>query len=73
MNKKQFIHGRLVFYENFLPGGDEKTATFATLREQLNKLETDEDYIKFVRSLDVRVVILKKDFVRNTIFHLRVG
>ena len=54
MNKKQFIHSRLVFYENFLAGGDEKTATFATLREQLNKLETDEDYIKFVRSLDVR-------------------
>lgn len=54
MNKKQFIYGRLVFYENFLPGGDEKTATFASLREQLNKLETDEEYIKFVRSLDVR-------------------
>lgn len=52
MNKKQFIYGRLVSYENFLPGGDEKTATFASLREQLNKLETDEEYIKFVRDLD---------------------
>ena len=54
MNKKQFIYGRLVFYENFLPGGDEKTATFAELRSQLNKLETDEEYIKFVRGLDIR-------------------
>ncbi len=54
MNKKQFIYGRLVFYENFLAGGDEKTATFAKLREQLNKLETDEEYIKFVRDLDIR-------------------
>lgn len=54
MNKKQFIYGRLVFYENFLAGGDEKTATFATLREQLNKLETDEEYIKFIRDLDIR-------------------
>lgn len=52
MNKKQFIYGRLVFFENFLHGGDEKIATFATLREQLNKLETDEEYIKFVRDLD---------------------
>ena len=53
MNKKQFIYGRLVSYENFLAGGDEKTATFAELREQLNKLETDEEYIKFVRNLDI--------------------
>ena len=52
MNKKQFIYGRLVFFENILGGCDEKTATFATLREQLNKLETDEEYIKFVRDLD---------------------
>lgn len=51
MNKKQFINGRLIFYENVL-AGDEKTATFAELRKQLNKLETDEDYIKFVRNLD---------------------
>ena len=54
MNKKQFIYGRLVFYENYLAGGDEKTATFSELREQLNKLETDEEYIKFVRDLDIR-------------------
>ena len=53
MNKKQFIYGRLVFYENFLAGGDEKTATFSELREQLNKLETDEEYIKFIRGLDI--------------------
>lgn len=52
MNKKQFIYGRLVFYENFLAGGDEKTVKFSELREQLNKLETDEEYIKFVRDLD---------------------
>ena len=52
MNKKQFIYGRLVSYENIL-SGDEKTATFAELREQLNKLETDEEYIKFVRNLDI--------------------
>ena len=44
MNKKQFLNGRLTFYENYLAGGDEKTATFAELREQLNKLETDEEY-----------------------------
>ena len=52
MNKKQFIYGRLVFFENILGCGDEKTTTFAELREQLNKLETDEEYIKFVRDLD---------------------
>ena len=54
MNKKQFLNGRLTFYENYLAGGDENTATFAELRSQLNKLETDEEYIKFVRSLDIR-------------------
>ena len=52
MNKKQFIYGRLVFLENCFDDGDEKKATFATLREQLNKLETDEEYIKFARDLD---------------------
>lgn len=54
MNKKQFLQGRLTFYENYLACGDEKTATFAELRSQLNKLETDDEYIKFVRSLDIR-------------------
>ena len=52
MNKKQFIYCRLVFFENILAGGYEKTVTFANLREQLNKLETDEEYIKFARDLD---------------------
>lgn len=51
MNKKQFIYGRLVSYENIL-SGDEKTVKFSELREQLKKLETDEEYIKFVRDLD---------------------
>lgn len=54
MNKKQFIYGRLVFYENYLAGGDIYTATFAELRKELSQLETDEEYIKFVRDLDIR-------------------
>lgn len=52
MNKKQFLNGKLTFYESCL-GGDEKTTSFAELRSQLNKLETDEEYIKFIRSLDI--------------------
>lgn len=52
MNKKQFIYGRLDFYENCFSDIEEKTVKFSELREQLNKLETDEEYIKFVRDLD---------------------
>lgn len=52
MNKKQFIYGMLNLYENYFTGSDKKTVKFSELREQLNKLETDEEYIKFVRDLD---------------------
>lgn len=52
MNKKQFIYGMLNLYENYFTGSDEKTVKFSELREQLKKLETDEEYIKFVRDLD---------------------
>lgn len=54
MNKKQFIYDMLNLYENYFTGSDEKTVKFSELREQLNKLETDEEYIKFVRDLDKR-------------------
>lgn len=52
MNKKLFIYDMLNLYENYFTGSDEKTVKFSELREQLNKLETDEEYIKFVRDLD---------------------
>lgn len=52
MNKKQFIYGMLNLYVNYFTGSDKKTVKFSELREQLNKLETDEEYIKFVRDLD---------------------
>lgn len=52
MNKKLFIYDKLNLYENYFTGSDEKTVKFSELREQLNKLETDEEYIKFVRDLD---------------------
>ena len=42
----------LNLYENYFTGSDKKTVKFSELREQLNKLETDEEYIKFVRDLD---------------------
>ena len=54
MNKKLFIYDMLNLYENYFTGSDEKTVKFSELREQLNKLETDEEYIKFVRDLDER-------------------
>ena len=52
MNKKLFIYDMLNLYENYFTGSDKKTVKFSELREQLNKLETDEEYIKFVRDLD---------------------
>lgn len=52
MNKKLFIYDMLNLYENYFTGSDENTVKFSELREQLNKLETDEEYIKFVRDLD---------------------
>lgn len=52
MNKKLFIYDMLNLYENYFTGSYEKTVKFSELREQLNKLETDEEYIKFVRDLD---------------------
>lgn len=52
MNKKLFIYDMLNLYENYFTSSDEKTVKFSELREQLNKLETDEEYIKFVRDLD---------------------
>lgn len=52
MNKKLFIYDMLNLYENYFTGSDEKTVKFSELREQLKKLETDEEYIKFVRDLD---------------------
>lgn len=54
MNKKQFIYDMLNLYENYFTGSDENRVKFSKLREQLNKLETDEEYIKFVRDLDKR-------------------
>ena len=42
----------LNLYENQFTGSYKKTVKFSELREQLNKLETDEEYIKFVRDLD---------------------
>lgn len=54
MNKKQFIYDMLNLYENYFTGSDENRVKFSKLREQLNKLETDEEYIKFVRELDKR-------------------
>lgn len=42
----------LNLYENYFTDIEEKTVKFSELREQLNKLETDEEYIKFVRDLD---------------------
>lgn len=42
----------LNLYENYFTGSDEKTVKFSELRKQLKKLETDEEYIKFVRDLD---------------------
>ena len=52
MNKKLFIYDMLNLYEKYFTGSDEKTVKFSELREQLNKLETDEEYIKFARDLD---------------------
>ena len=52
MNKKLFIYDMLNLYENYFTGSDEKTVKFSELRKQLKKLETDEEYIKFVRDLD---------------------
>lgn len=54
MNKKLFIYDMLNLYENYFTGSDENRVKFSKLREQLNKLETDEEYIKFVRELDKR-------------------
>ena len=53
MNKKQFIYSKLNIYENYYVYNEE-TVKFSELRKQLNKLETDEEYIKFVRDLDKR-------------------
>ncbi len=38
--------------DDYFTGSDENRVKFYELREQLNKLETDEEYIKFVRDLD---------------------